>query len=800
MKKNFHLFKTVILVLLASVCGNYNFAQISDVISSIKTGQAKEGQPINIIAELRSTANIAGILFAYKPFGESEFIKQEMLITANSASVLIPAENVKPPFIEYYFQIDMEDGASQTYPLGINEGTAPFQINVTTISGKDKEIIVLSPNSGEFLTPDDFLISISFIKAPDNVDIKATKVFLDGSDISSQALFAGDLIIFSGENFPGSISLGSKLIKIEVYDKNGNLYNTITRNFEVISKEIAQQIAARFAYSGDLRIEGRNEVYNNTSTGYGNFTANFNSTYSNWKANGYMYVTSEEKSYLQPVNRFSASFQSGDWLNIQVGDVYPRFPNLILDGKRVRGFSGGINLGFFNIQTGFGEVTRKVEGSIIQKYSADSAPLESNVIAIDRNKYGAPFASVNLATYTRNIFAIRPSFGTGENFQWGFSYLHGKDDPKSVEFGARPKENAVFGTDMKLALDDQNFLITGQAALSIVNNDISTGTLSDAQIDSVFGSGSFFDADPDIIKRIKNILGRFITVNQYIGPLNPGELSSLGAEGTVRLNYFNNTLKVTYIYRGNDYISFGQNFLRTDVQGINLFDRIRMFDNQVFLALGYEDLHDNLQKTKVATTKYKTYSASLSYFPRTDFPDLTFGYYRYDRNNGLNISDTVNGLYTVNDLTNRFSLSAGYRFNWRVRQSVSLSLSTSARDDNSLANADVTYSSAGLTVNSFWLSDFNSTFNVFYYASKIAGDEFDYVTFSLGGEYRLLQNKLKLAFSLSPSFGDFKRQALEFTASYNIIQNLDLMFQLRIYRIPGQSTNSIVGLVSSMAI
>ncbi len=779
---------------------NYSFAQVSDIISSVKTEEAKEGQPINVVADLRNSTNVSDIILAYKPFGGTEFVKQEMLITASSASAKIPAEDIKPPYIEYYLQIDLKDGSTQTYPLGIDEGTVPLQVNVTAFSEKDKEIIVLSPNNGEYLTPNDFLISISFLKAPDSIDIKATKVFLNDNDISSQALVAGDLIIFSGENFPESASLGAKSLKIEVYDKDGNLYNTITRSFEIVSKEAAQEISNQFAYNGSLRAEARNETFNNGSTGYGNFTANLNGSYDVWKVNGFLYVTNEEKSTLQPIDRFSFLIQASDILNIQVGDVYPRYPNLILDGKRVRGFNGSLNLGFFNLQTSVGEITRKIEGNIIQKYSAANAPLESNVIQIDTNKYGSPYASVNLGTYSRQLFALRTSFGSGQNFQWGLSYLHGKDDPGSIELGARPQENAVFGTDLKFALDDQNILVTGQAAFSMMNSDISTGTLSDAQIDSVFGPGSFFNVDPDAVKRIRDILGTFITVNQYIGPLNPGELSSLGAEGAVSLNYFNNSLKGTYIYRGNNYISFGQNYLRNDVKGINLFDRIRMIDNQVFLTIGFENLQDNLQKTKIATTTYKTLSTSVSYFPRADLPNFTLGYYKYDNKNGLSTADPANGQYAVNDVTNRVSFNVGYNIDWYVRHSAALSLSTSTRDDNSLSNSDANYTSVGFTVNSFWLSDLSSTFNMIYYTSKVSGIKFDYVTLSFGGKYSLMENKLNLSALLSPSFGDFERQALEILATYNVVQNLDLALQIRLYRIPGKTTNSIIGLVSHLTI
>jgi predicted Mrr-cat superfamily restriction endonuclease len=79
------------------------------------------------------------------------------------------------------------------------------------------------------------------------------------------------------------------------------------------------------------------------------------------------------------------------------------------------------------------------------------------------------------------------------------------------------------------------------------------------------------------------VFGNFMTVNQYISPFNPQELASLAAEASLSLNYFNNAFKSSYIYRGNDFQSFGQSFIRTDVAGFNISDVLRLMENKIFL-------------------------------------------------------------------------------------------------------------------------------------------------------------------------------------------------------------------------
>ncbi len=767
-------------------------AQESNYILNVKTSEAKSGNSVNIVAELMSSENIQSIELAYKISGENEFKRLEMQLAGTNATVNIPGVDVIPPVIEYYFLINLKDGTSQTYPAEIEKGISPLQLSVQTITDEE-EIIVLSPSDNEIVTPSDFLVSVSFIKAPSNIDLNRTKIYLNNIDVSQNLLIAGDLIVLSAENL-SNLKYGNTLVKIEVYNKDGNLYQILNRSVQIVTRETAEEIESKLKFNGSIRAESRNEYFNKATLWYNNLSTDLKVTSGDWLVNAQLYTTSEEKKYLQPYNRYTLSIQNGDILKLQLGDSYPQFPNLILNGKRVRGFNGELNLGAFNIQAAYGEIVRKIEGELLEKYLKENAPLAYDIITINEDKYGYPYGRVKLGTYSRNLFAVRPSFGSGENFQLGFTYMHSKDDPNSVEFASRPQENAIIGTDLMFAFDEQNIVFTSQAAVSIYNRDISTGTLSDEKIDSIFGEGKAFDIDPDQIKTIKKYLGNIITVNQYIGPLNPQKLASLAGEASISLNYLNNSLKAMYVYRGNDYLSFGQPFIRTDVKGFNVSDRIRMFRNQFFISLGYEKLEDNLQKTKIATTIYETYSVTASLFLRANFPNITLGYNRYKNNNGIKISDTVYNKYIIDDFTERFSLLLSYDVKLGVRHNTLLSITTQKKDDNSLRNADANYNSVTFSINSFWDRNFNSIVQLLYSSTEISQSLYKYFTLTAGAKYRMLENKLSISATISPSFGDFKRQALELLAEYNLFRNLLLTFQARIFRFPGSSTNSIVGL------
>ena len=87
-----------------------------------------------------------------------------------------------------------------------------------------------------------------------------------------------------------------------------------------------------------------------------------------------------------------------------------------------------------------------------------------------------------------------------------------------------------------------------------------------------------------------------------------------------------------------------------------------------------------------------------------------------------------------------------------------------------------------------------SNFNLIYYNSEISSVKYKYVTISVGGRYKIMNDNLELALNYSPSFGDFNRHSFDLTAAYQIIQNLWIRAQMRYYNIPNNGTNTISGI------
>lgn len=247
-------------------------------------------------------------------------------------------------------------------------------------------------------------------------------------------------------------------------------------------------------------------------------------------------------------------------------------------------------------------------------------------------------------------------------------------------------------------------------------------------------------------------------------------------------------------------MSFGQSYVRTDVKGINIIDRLRIIDNKVFLSFGYESLEDNLQKTKIATTTFQTVNAAISIFPRADFPNIRIEYSRNKNSNGITSTDPVNSVFGIDDMTNTVGVQLSYDLTAGVKHATSLSLASSNREDNSARKINSSNTFLNFNFNSYWTSYLTTYFNAVYFKSEIAGIDYTYQMFSAGARYRMLDNKLELMGAFSPSFGDFKRVGVDLTATYNVLQNFDVVFQFHVYKMEGMPGSSEIGLMTRLGI
>jgi len=760
-------------------------AQVSPTILTVGPDEAVAQAPLTIRAELRQLEVIERLAVLYRPFGSSEFALVEMDIVGSAATAMLPAQVVLPPFLEYYLAIVRRDGSMESFP--VSQTPDPFALpppNTLRLpvlaADAPVQILFLSPEATDVVEAGEVVVAISLLRADTSVVQSATQIALDGVDVTDKVLFTEDLLVFSPSAHEIQLAAGVHRVNVRLFDRKGTLVASATHMFTVRGEagfQYTEPVTPAMAYNATVTFETRHEQIGGVSQWYNRGGVQFAGRKDSWRLNSNLYVTSEEERTRQPQNRFYLGVSS-PWLSAGVGDHFPVFPSLILLGRRVRGANASVRTGYFNVDATYGQISRPIEGAMIDSFPADSLGLRQ------QQHPGDAFGQISdtvwgrfrYGTYERDLFAVRPSFGSGEEFQLGFTWLSSSDDAGSIQYGVRPQENVVVGTDLLAKLDGEHLVLTAQAAFSAFNSDISSGSFTDAYIDSVFNN-------PEDIRKARDILSRFITVNENLRPLSLSTPATLAYEATLAMNYLSNALRATYLYRGSDYLSFGQTFLRKDVQGFNVQDRVRLLSNQVLLTLGFERLQDNTSDTKPATTTYSTLSAGVSWNPGPDLPVLTLGYNQFRNKNPLELAGR-DSLYAVDDRTNRFFGQASYDFDLGPRHTAMLSVSTSERADFTVRRTDLTSSTVTLSLISRFDIPLQTSLDLAlnyndYPAPATPGGRtsLDYTTIALGSRYSLLPGELNLIASIAPTFGDLTRLATDLGAEWYVQRTMSLTLQ-----------------------
>ena len=797
------------------------YGQVSQYVVEVKVPPADEQTPLSVSVELTQNAQIRRVMLRYREFGISEFKELEMLLSGRTAVATIPAKAMTPPYIEYYIDMQLADNTKTTFPSE-NPEMNPLKIQVKGVDAKDLEARFLSPESGEILAAEDLAIAVSLMFTSDIVDKSRTRIYLDEVDVTNQSLISDDVLLYSPKNFNKPLNFGAHSIRIELRDTLGKLYYTKQENFSLSSATAIEEEKSSLQYVGNGQMEIRNEKVDEANTTYTRGDLHVNGAYKYLIFGGDIHLTNEDKSDRQPQNRFLATVQAADYVKLQVGDAYPMFPSLIVSGKRVRGVTGAVTLGFFNLDVTYGKTERAIEGIITKDttYSdssqASSRPQESMSIG------GLRYQLFQSGTFGRDFIAVRPSFGSGESFQVGFTYLKAKDDVQSIRYGLYPAENLVAGMDLLVAFDNQKVKWTTQAALSLENTNIAGGDLTDSAIDSV--KGVYTKTGQDSIQAVKDAddlkklakLGRsFITINENLSPLDPiTGFPSLALESELTLNYFNNYVRAMVFRRGRNFKSYGNDFIQNDIAGVNLSDRVRLLDNRIMASVSYETKSNNTQNdANTPTTTYNTLNTSVTTYPGVKLPTFTVGYGLNTRKNPIDLSiDTTryDSLNIASEKTNRFFIAANYDFQMVVRNSLTATVSIANKKDNTFYKRDQDNMNFTAMVSSFFTIPLQTTValtishsatysalqdSVRAYLSTTQIQTFNYQTILLGARYRMMNERLNLLVTVAPSFGDFKRLLLQAGAEYQIAENHYLLSQFDFIKNSGRPSDGVFSLL-----
>lgn len=583
----------------------------------------------------RSEFPIKDIRVFYRELSQNHF--QSAFLTPQGFRYLasVDLSDFDGSVVEYYFGVEYIDGELQTYPDGAPEyGLYEVALQDEDTGTDDGSVEVISPEPDEVIYTDEFMLTVSYFQYSGTVDKERTKLYLDTWDVSQYLNIFDDFLTFA----PNKVPPGRHKIRLELYDRSGNLLATKTVEFSAIARKGPSPEAAgrKINFSGNAFAQSRYEELTDGANieHYVDGGLRLNASGDQYSLGARLYISNQQNENTQYINRFTGWFQYDFWNNrffrVTGGDAYPQLNPYLMQNIFVRGLHTQLYLKFVNFDFVTGNTRRSIEGT------------------------GIADTTLTPGTFKRKVWGARTSFGSGKTFQFGLSAVKGRDDPKSIEYGKDPEENLGLGSDLYLSFDKNRIIIDGNMSASSYNPNILDG--EDLTYEQIINAG--VDSS-DFKKSTYDLIKKFVTVNQYIIPI-PG----LAWHAQLRLNYFRNYFSFKYGSVDGTFNSLGQPFILRDNRGFTITDNIRLIQNQVFLTLRYMSYKNNLDKIKPATTENQTIGVNLSYFPIGNLPSITIGYSNYTRDNQhTEISAKVptpekNGTNSIN-----LSTSYGFLFN-----------------------------------------------------------------------------------------------------------------------------------------
>ncbi|RMG64209.1 MAG: hypothetical protein D6715_10040 [Calditrichaeota bacterium] len=565
----------------------------------------------------------------YRPLGETRFQWQPMVPDGLNYLAAVNTGSLSSTTLEYYYWLRFADGDEETYPQMVSESNL-LRVDVQVESEvEDSDVLILSPEPDEELFTDELLITVSFPRYAGQVDPHRSRLYLDKWDVSSYAAFYDDFLTFAPKRVPP----GRHKIELQLYTRSGRLltkkiwyFSAYQRRREEVATGAALQV------NGQLFGETRQEVLlDSLDRNYSQAGLNLTASSQAVSFGGRAYVSNQESSSRQPINRYSAFVQfnlgNGRYFRITGGDAFPQYNPFIVQNVLVRGIHADLFLKFFNVQFSYGRNRRGIDGRPIID------PVTGAVLDTTRG------------IFERNLWAARASFGARKKFQLGFTASRAKDEINSIQNGGTPQESFAFGSDLFLAFDRQRVVLEGSVNLNLFNSNIRGGTIPFDSLKSL--NPDLGDAE----KTYYDLAKKFITVNEFL-ILFP----QVAWEAKARFRYLGQNLVAGYTYVDDDYNSLAQPYLLRDTKGFHITDQIRLLQNQLFMTLGVRFFENNVSNSKATSTQSTNLLFNISYFPASNAPSLSFGISNNQRDNNLPGSDP----FAEDNQTRSINLSSSY--------------------------------------------------------------------------------------------------------------------------------------------
>ena len=742
--------KFIIIVALLSVLISL---QAEVIPQHFPPGELNRTADTTLILNLLGSFDVVEeIVFSFRQIGQlsyEEVSRNRFDIT--SREVLFRLPRLYPPAngYEYYFTLKKDD---QIITLPANQPqNNPFRVFLPpALSTVASDFILLNPVTE--VNPDqDLVFAVSFYSIESSINTGTLRLYQNGRDITNQATINPPLLVYTIRN-PRA---GNYHFQIRVFDLDGKQIQSPNWSYSVLSKptfveSLPFEVRGNAVFNSNVRSLSKTSEssMHGLTDNDASFRLNLQARHEWLLFRHRLYLTSYESSSRQPLNRYSIGFTI-PYFDLDLIDSTPNYGTFILSNKNIRGVSGRIHYSNVSLKSTYGQTIRAIDGKTVFN--------EADTLYTG-------------GTFQRRTFASKLEFGNQELLSFGIGFAKNKDQMSSLAeqyYVSRtdttyvvlstPKDNFVLGSDFRLALDRQRFVMGAEIAASIYNSNIIDGVISKDSLEIYLDES--FPFDPAAFESI-------IIINKNMEPIIPNKAN---LAYRIYLNWFiaGNFLNFSYSEVGASFRSLSSGYLQNDARIININDNVSLLNSQLILDAGLNIIRDNLSNQKFTTTTNTNWYLQ-SMLRLREYPYFRLGY------NTNSFSDDLE----ENDIDQRmgtFNIGSGYNFTQISYATTILDIGfslSSDKDNTGNENFDIKRNSFQVNVLNSWSEFPLVTRFSFSNASHQDKSTFGYDnryfrSFSLRNEYAFLERTLRpyLNLKLNTFSGD---QSSQLTTNYEL--------------------------------
>lgn len=639
--------------------------------------------------------DVVDALLFYRNDGDVAYSQMEVPYANGVFVASLTEEQLQGASFEYYFQLSLvNSGQDIFYPDNVPSEN-PIKVDIVNPQGEVFEEIIeqrekaegidytiLSPVPGNGMTQENAYVAIALYYDINMLEPGEFRLYVDGRDITEDADTSAYFIAYRPKNLPR----GKHSITLDYVTAEKPL-EVVSWSFNIVKKADAtfKSFGPRMVPTGRIELTARNQIIsgntNNALTGRSYISGGYKKF--SYRLSGF--ATTQESDRLQPQNRAALELKLGRWWNLEAGHIYPSLSRFTISGRRIYGVNSSLHLLWDNINVQFlyGEVNRKVT-NLYNTIERTEVFAGDDPVPVDTT-YNLTFQEGGRGTFTRKIIGGRVGLGNPKYFQLGVQAMKVEDDTTSIfnitdyseainsstfllnnlRIGDQqrltaqpdlltiqggspaPKGNLVAGADLRFGIDQNKIRFRTETVASALNNNIYGGVMDSLRAADL-GFEDIDQKDFDILDDIS----RFIIINENMSVLpvrvtgitNADSTDAefffpsgiLGHNSELAFVYPKNNFSLQYRWVGPDFVSLANSTIQKDVAGFTVTDRFRMFDNQLYVTLGFETLADNLAGNREATTTTNSIRSNLSWYPTNiQMPKVSLGFRFRERDNGV---------------------------------------------------------------------------------------------------------------------------------------------------------------------